>query len=201
MCCGYRPGFDPLRKPDRAYNVRRRWLSERGDRVPVLLLSRRWDVVTRIVGLDSGADDCPPEPFNAAEMGARLRALIRRPHRTGRDTLVVGELVADPAARAVTRGGRSIILSAREFMLLQLLARHAGTPVTRAALWDFAAQASPTPSMFSCAGSGSRSTGPSPLRFLHTVIGVGYPLQPADRGAAGSTAYRGKVRAATQLTG
>ena len=103
----------------------------RQDTTPVLVLTARDTVADRIVGLDAGADDYLVKPFDLDELGARLRALIRR--ATGRaDPLVRhGDLVLDPAARAVTLAGAAVDLSAREYALLELLLNHRGRVMTR----------------------------------------------------------------------
>ena len=108
-----------------------RAMRSRQDSTPVLVLTARDTVADRIVGLDAGADDYLVKPFDLDELGARLRALIRR--ATGRaDPLVRhGNLVLDPAARAVTLAGEAVDLSAREYALLELLLNHRGRVMTR----------------------------------------------------------------------
>jgi two-component system OmpR family response regulator len=107
---------------------------------PVLMLTARVGVSDRIAGLDAGADDYLAKPFAFGELLARLRALTRRtpPERPAR--LEVGDLVVDPAAHAVARAGRDVELTAREFAVLEFLARRAGEVVRRTTLlehvWD-----------------------------------------------------------------
>jgi two-component system, OmpR family, response regulator len=110
------------------------------DWVPVLMLTARDHIKDRIRGLDAGADDYLVKPFDFGELLARLRALIRR-EPTERPTIIeVGDLRLDPARRAVTRAGRTVELTPREFALLHFLARNAGEVVPRAELlehvWD-----------------------------------------------------------------
>ncbi len=107
-----------------------------GMAVPILMLTARGDVRDRIDGLDAGADDYLAKPFDLDELLARLRALYRRSSRTGEAPVQVGDLVVDPVARRVFRGGVEVTLSAREFDILHLLASRAGQVVTRLNILD-----------------------------------------------------------------
>ena len=106
-------------------------LRARGSNLPVLLLTARDTVSDRIAGLDSGADDYLVKPFDLGELTARLRAIARR--RGGRAEAVIrhGDLVLDPASRAVTRAGESVSLSAKATMILEALLERPGMPVSR----------------------------------------------------------------------
>jgi DNA-binding response OmpR family regulator len=108
--------------------------------VPVLMLTARDDVGDRIRGLDAGADDYLVKPFDFGELLARLRALIRRGPSERAPVIEVADLRIDLASRVVTRGGRHVELTPREFALLEYLARHHGEVVSRARLlehvWD-----------------------------------------------------------------
>ena len=92
-----------------------RRIRERGSNLPVLLLTARDAVESRVEGLDLGADDYLTKPFATQELLARLRALLRRGGAKQSTVLAVADLRLDPASRRVTRGGREIALSAREF--------------------------------------------------------------------------------------
>src|SRR3954452_13445652 len=92
-----------------------RRLRERGSWVPILMLTARGAVGDRIDGLDAGADDYLPKPFDFGELLARVRALVRRAPPKREPELRAGALVVDPATRAVTLDGRAIQLTAREF--------------------------------------------------------------------------------------
>lgn len=106
-----------------------------GVATPVLILSALGAVDDRVDGLKAGADDYLCKPFSFAELSARIEALVRRSDRAAtepqRTRLAVGDLEIDLLARHVTRAGRSIPLGAREFALLEFMARHAGQVVTR----------------------------------------------------------------------
>lgn len=106
-------------------------LRARGSNLPVLLLTARDTVSDRIAGLDSGADDYLVKPFDLGELTARLRAIARR--RGGRAEAVIrhGDLVLDPASRAVTMAGESVSLSAKATMILEALLERPGIPVSR----------------------------------------------------------------------
>ncbi len=107
---------------------------------PVLMLTARTDINDRIQGLDSGADDYLVKPFDFGELLARLRVLTRRGPTRQASLVTVGELHLDASTRIVTRGGRQIELTAREFDVLEVLARRPNELVTRAelveAVWD-----------------------------------------------------------------
>ena len=101
--------------------------------VPVIMLTARGDDDDRIVGLDLGADDYVPKPFNPRELLSRLRAVLRRskPSESGSSRLVVGDLVIDVPAQKVTLRERDLALTSFEFRLLVELARRAGRIVRR----------------------------------------------------------------------
>lgn len=115
-------------------------LRSRGFQVPVLMLTALDAVSDRVSGLDSGADDYLAKPFAMAELRARVRALGRRTSEARSPRIIVHDLVLDPSTLGVTRGDRPIRLTAREFALLELLARHPGQIFGQDrlidALWD-----------------------------------------------------------------
>jgi two-component system OmpR family response regulator len=117
-----------------------RTLRDDGRWLPVLLLTARDQVPDRIRGLDAGADDYLVKPFDFDELLARLRALVRRGPTPRPTALVVGSLRVDPAAHTVTLDEQPVELTAREFAVLEFLARHPGEAVTRTQLiehvWD-----------------------------------------------------------------
>jgi len=122
-------GFDVLRK------------IRNSSKIPVLLLTARGQDVDRIVGLEIGADDYLPKPFNPRELVARIRAVLRRSQAGERaapipDVLHVGDVELDPATRTVLHQGHPVELTSVEFNLLHVLLREAGRVVTREQLVD-----------------------------------------------------------------
>jgi len=111
-----------------------------GKRIPILMLTARDAVEDRIAGLDHGADDYLTKPFEFRELLARLRALLRRSGELRPPQITVADLVLDTAAQSVSRGSRAIPLTAKEYALLEFLARNAGRVVGRAEIaehvWD-----------------------------------------------------------------
>ncbi|HEX8071115.1 MAG TPA: response regulator transcription factor [Pyrinomonadaceae bacterium] len=117
-----------------------RELRASGSNVPVLMLTARDAIQDRITGLDIGADDYLTKPFEVAELLARLRALLRRGHVVRPASIRVADLVIDTRAHRVTRAGRLIELTAKEYALLEYLAREQGRVLGRAEIaehvWD-----------------------------------------------------------------
>lgn len=103
---------------------------------PVLFLTARDAITDRIRGLDVGGDDYVVKPFNLAEVLARVRALIRRAAGRGDSTITVGDVVIDTAKRTVSRRGAAVVLTAREYAILELLASKRGEVVTKSQIYD-----------------------------------------------------------------
>jgi two-component system response regulator CpxR len=106
--------------------------------IPVLILTARGEDVDRILGLEIGADDYLPKPFNPRELIARIRAILRRTVRVAAGThpLIVGDMRLDPASREARIQGRLISITSVEFALLEMLMAHAGRIVTREELTE-----------------------------------------------------------------
>jgi DNA-binding response OmpR family regulator len=104
--------------------------------VPVLIITARGETEERIKGLNIGADDYIPKPFDLTEMIARLRSVIRRSKGKPSPLLLIDDLEIDLNSRSVKRGGEAISLSAREFTLLEYLALNSGRVVSRTELID-----------------------------------------------------------------
>ena len=103
---------------------------------PVLMRTARDAPRDRVRGLDTGADDYLIKPFDLSELLARLRALIRRCAGQAHSFLELGDVLIDTRARAVTRAGQAVTLTAREYAILEFLALHRGEVITRTALYE-----------------------------------------------------------------
>lgn len=123
--------LDVMMPPPDGFEVLR-LLRAKGRTMPVLMLTGRGALPDRLQGLDSGADDYLLKPFELSELAARLRAAIRRSAVAPHPVLTVGPISLDTVARTVALDGRPVVLTAREFALLELLARNRGGVVTRA---------------------------------------------------------------------
>jgi two-component system response regulator MprA len=157
-----------------------RRLREEGD-VPILILTARDALESRVEGLDSGADDYLVKPFERDELLARLRALLRRRPPRGSAYLVVGDLRLNPDTREVTRADRVVELTAREFELLEHLMRNERLVVSRQALLDEVWGYHPfaetnTIDVFVSNLRRKLESGGEP-RLLHTIRGAGYVLR------------------------
>jgi two-component system, OmpR family, response regulator len=152
---------------------------------PVLLLTARDAVGDRVGGLDAGADDYLTKPFSLAELMARLRAIVRRGPVERPTVLRAGDLRLDPAAHLAWRGDVELPLSAREFTLLELLMRNAGTALTRMQLldgaWDMAFESRSNIIDVYMRYLREKIDRPFKRKSIETVRGVGYRLR-ADGG-------------------
>ncbi len=122
-----------------------RRLRAQGETIPILMLTARGDPVDRIVGLEMGADDYLPKPFNPRELLARLQAMLRRqamlgaaPAAAHAQAVRFGPYVLDPVARRLERAGQQMSVTSGEFALLHALAAHAGRPLGRERLMELA---------------------------------------------------------------
>jgi DNA-binding response OmpR family regulator len=150
----------------------------------VLVLTARDSVADKVAGLDVGADDYLTKPFAFEEFLARVRALLRRGGEGGTPVLRVGDLVLDPARRAVRRGERRIALTTREHALLEYFMRNAGRVLTRPMLtehvWglDFDPESNVVDVYVGYLRRKIDGEGDRPL--LRTVRGAGYTLKAED---------------------
>ncbi len=160
-----------------------REVRERGGRVPILMLTARAEVSERIAGLDAGADDYLPKPFDLAELLARVRALGRR-GAPGEGPLKIGPLLLDRAERKATLSGQRLELTPREFALLAHLAREAGRVVPRmeilAKVWEMTFD--PGSNVIEVHVKNLREKLGEHAHLIETVRGVGYRIAPDPAG-------------------
>ncbi len=156
------------------------------NRIPVLMLTARTETADRVAGLDAGADDYLPKPFDLDELLARLRALLRRARPDddgGAEPVQIADLRLDPTSRRVWRGQREVELSKTEFDLLELLVRNQGIVLEHSTIYDRIWGYDFGPDSKALAvyiGYLRRKTeeGGEP-RLIQTVRGVGYTLRPS----------------------
>jgi DNA-binding response OmpR family regulator len=161
-------------------------MRERGIRTPVLILTARDTLHDRVVGLDTGADDYVIKPFAFAELLARIRALVRRGRAAELPRLTAADLEVNLITRKVTRGGRAIDLTVREFELLEYLLRHQGQVVSRETLardvWKETARTTPLDNVIDVhiARLRRKVDADQPTKLIHTVRGVGFMLHEGE---------------------
>jgi two-component system, OmpR family, copper resistance phosphate regulon response regulator CusR len=157
-------------------------LRTQGSKTPVLLLTAKDAIEDRVLGLDAGADDYLVKPFAFAELTARLRALLRRNKPESAGVLIIAALEIDQIRRTVSREGRRIDLTAREFELLEYLARNYDRVVSREMLardvWKESGRATPLDNVIDVHVARLRRKMDDPFerKLLHTVRGVGFTL-------------------------
>jgi DNA-binding response OmpR family regulator len=171
-----------------------RELRKSGHRMPILMLTARDAVEDRIAGLDGGADDYLTKPFEFRELLARLRALIRRTGSLQAAQLVVADLIVDTVGQNVSRRGQAISLTAKEYALVEFLARNAGRVVGRAEIaehvWD--EEFDPFSNLIEVYVNRIRRKVDSGFgkTLLHTRRGAGYVLSANEMGDSKSGATR-----------
>lgn len=157
-------------------------LRRRGLATPTLLLTAKDAIDDRVAGLDAGADDYLVKPFAFPELSARIRVLLRRGKSDGPVSMRIETLELDPVTRTVSRGGRRLDLTAREFELLEFLLRNKGRVVSREMLarevWKEAGRATPIDNVIDVHVARLRRKLDDPFehKLLHTVRGVGFTL-------------------------
>jgi len=162
-----------------------RELRARGFRAPMLMLTARSSVSDRVSGLDAGADDYLPKPFEFPELLARVKALLRRATITAESAVMrVRDLSLDPISRRVERGGKEIELTQKEYALLEYLMRNAGRVVSRQMISEnvWKQQMDPLTNVVDVYINYLRKKleedRDNPL--IHTVRGAGYVLKDGD---------------------
>ena len=163
-----------------------RAVRSRGLKTPVLVLTARDSLQDRVTGLDSGADDYLVKAFAFAELVARIRALVRRGRVAEAPRLAAADLEMDLISRKVTRSGRPVELTVREFELLEYLMRLHGQVVSREALardvWKETARTTPLDNVIDVhiARLRRKVDLDQPVKLIHTVRGVGFMLREGE---------------------
>lgn len=160
-------------------------LREQGNWTPILMLTAKAGELDEAEALDTGADDYLTKPFSYVVLVAHLRALLRRGAAERPVKITVGDLVVDPAAHTCSRAGRLIELTAKEFSIVEFLARRNGEVISKAELlehaWDFAYDGDPNVIDVHMSNIRRKIDKPFHVRSLQTVRGSGYRLISDDR--------------------
>ena len=158
-----------------------RELRQRGNTTPVLMLTARATVDDRITGFDAGADDYLTKPFSFRELLARIRALLRRDSQLRPDVLEIADLVVDSASHRVVRANKEVQLTAKEYALLEYLARRRGQLVSRseiaAHVWDDSFDPFSNTIEVYMNRLRKKIDGDHATKLLHTRRGEGYILE------------------------
>jgi heavy metal response regulator len=158
-----------------------RELRQRGNTTPVLMLTARATVDDRITGFDAGADDYLTKPFSFRELLARIRALLRRDSQLRPDVLEIADLVVDSASHRVARANKEVQLTAKEYALLEFLARRRGQLVSRAEIaahvWDDSFDPFSNTIEVYINRLRKKIDGDHATKLLHTRRGEGYILE------------------------
>jgi len=157
-------------------------LRERKNPVPVILLTARSELNERLEGLNLGADDYLTKPFHIEELIARLHAITRRAGGGGQSVLTVADLTMNLLTRKVTRAGRSIELTIREFALLEHLMRSPGRVLTRVEIcervWEYNFDPGTNLVDVYIQRIRKKVDGDFPEKLIETIRGVGYRIRP-----------------------
>ncbi len=158
-----------------------RIIRDKGQRVPVLLLTVRDSTEDKVRGLDCGADDYLTKPFAFAELLARIRALLRRGTVPGSGRLKVADLELDPAGHRAWRGGTELALTVKEYALLEYLLRNVDRLLTRTAIiehvWDIRYDSMTNIVDVHIRALRAKIDRPFSVSLIKTVRGVGYVLE------------------------
>lgn len=148
---------------------------------PILMLTARDALEDRVQGLDSGADDYLVKPFEVDELRARIRSLLRRESASKSGTLQVADLVLDPATHTVSRGGKRIDLTAKEFSLLEYLMRYPNHLITREMaeehLWSYTRMVASNVVDVYIRRLRRKIDDPCEVKLLETIRGAGYRIR------------------------
>lgn len=158
-----------------------RELRSRGDATPILMLTARGAIDDRLTGFDAGADDYLTKPFSFRELLARIRALLRRDSHLRPDVLKIADLIIDSGSHRVSRANHDVTLTAKEYALLEYLARRAGQLVSRAEIaahvWDDTFDPFSNSIEVYMNRLRKKIDGSHSVKLLHTRRGEGYILE------------------------
>lgn len=154
---------------------------EKGRDTPILLLTARDSIEDRVRGLDAGADDYLTKPFSHEELMARIRVLTRRKYRNTTNLLSLADLTMNLTARTVSRGGKELRLSAKEYALLEYLLQNKGLVLTREQIenhvWSYDYEGGSNVIDVYIRLLRKKVDDPFPKKLIHTLRGHGYVLQ------------------------
>jgi DNA-binding response OmpR family regulator len=155
-------------------------IRSRGTTTPIIMISVQTEIPTRVELLNLGADDYVTKPFPFEELMARIRAVLRRPTSLKEDVLTVDNLTLDSARATVTRAGKKIRLTRKEFSLLEYLMRHQGAVLSRGTLmehvWDIHGDLFSNTIETHVLNLRKKIELPGTKKLIHTISGRGYKL-------------------------
>ncbi len=189
LCCAQMNDYDvivlDLLLPKKDGLTVLRELRERGDQVPVLILTARDALTDKVAGFDAGADDYLTKPFSFLELLLRVRALLRRGKVEPQVKLQAGDLLMDLTAHRVSRAGKILQLTSKEFALLEFFLRNPGRVLTRTTIaehvWDYGFE-NTLSNVIDVFVNRLRNKIDRDFtdKLLHTIKGVGYVLQEKE---------------------
>lgn len=155
-------------------------IRQKGKNTPILMLTAKSQLEDKVEGLDAGADDYLTKPFEFAELKSRIQALLRRSHQQTESVIKIDDLVVDPLKHLVTKGGKEIELTPKEFAILEFMARHKDEAVTRIQIaehtWDYNFESFSNVIDVFIATLRKKIDNGNTKKLIHTVHGVGYKL-------------------------
>ncbi|MBI5620473.1 response regulator transcription factor [Candidatus Gottesmanbacteria bacterium] len=155
-------------------------LRSKNIKIPMLMLTAKTTVEDKIAGLDSGADDYLAKPFAFLELRSRIHALIRRSKQEPLPILTIADLSLDPTKHKVTRAGREIVLTPKEFSILEILLRHKDGVITRTMIiehvWDYNFDSMSNVVDVFIASLRRKVDKGAKVKLIHTLHGVGYTI-------------------------
>ncbi len=158
-----------------------RELRKKNIKIPILMLTARSTTEDKVAGLDSGADDYLTKPFSFIEFRSRVHALIRRSHQETSPILTIDELELDPLKHTASRDSKSLILTPKEFAVLELLMRHKGEVVSRTMIiehvWDYNFDGMSNVVDVFVGTLRKKVDSASKKKLIQTVHGVGYKIE------------------------